>query len=352
MRYFYLLCTCLPFMQLFSYENINRIRPQGTNSQNTSTIDEEYLEMISGNRAFKSLRMPAFRNKPRLGVQITGGQTDQQKALNRSEYDRNFMFYKEFMLMKQMDSVFDNLDVKKLSKPSQSITISGATGSSLPPEDRRTYYSMIAQKRLSHLSAFICTDAVAAKYFCPAGVCRPGTRPMGDWGGAGSQVNEFDKHEAYLGFIKEDLHLAMRKWWNEVDRGAYLVYPVQLMEYDMEKGGFPIRFSLQPINGINYSSAPGSENADKKLNNNFKTAIESIFVLDQDKARALRKSMIERKENKVFTVIQIRFHDKNNFKSGSSGFSSENPAYYIKIPVAEIFEDEGLTRKIGEIKLK
>jgi hypothetical protein len=277
------------------------------------TVDKiettEFIEITSPFKNFKSLRLQSFRNKVRLGVQSDYGGLDQR--------DVN-MGYQKLLSMKFKDSIFNKLETKKLSND---------------PANH------LAQKDLCNLGFYLCADPFRAKYFCPGGECDPGEQPHSAWGGVAKhgspEVTEFDRHEAYQNFIKDNNHTLLRQWWNKLDREAYTVNEVTLLEYNFDKGGFEFTFTPGGYNGFNYIPSTPAKTPDRyaPMKNH-----KGFLAIKPEDAKELKK-----RTKSIYMVFEIVF-----YSSGAQNIYEDFTGFYLKTSKVEFFEDVYLKKKIGE----
>jgi len=343
-----------------------KIYPDASSNKNTSTAEKngngsgantsvnkkpeeelgETIEIKPSHQNLNGFVMPAYKNKVRLSS------SDLVKIRPQTDGEVKYLQYRKLIAMKLFDSLYFDLNTEKLSQP-QHINATKEERMSnkkpvQPPNVIKENNSNRAQYHLSALGGYFSSDKLYPTYFCPGGNCdkqRDFHKPF-HWGGMSSTASEFDRLDAYRAFIKANNHVYLRKWWNEVDREAYLVKEYYLGEYDFDKQGFEITldpelmsFRYIPFNGSTTIMIHSESN--KGISN-----VHKIFPIDATKAKELRKRQTETRNRNVYIVFNIKFYDKIH----PWGAATDNVLYfYLKNPAVEIYEDALLKNKIGDI---
>jgi len=318
---------------------------KSTNEQKSQNIKTEkneegdIIEISSTYKSLKGIRLPGYKNKILIGANLPTG-----KMGNDYDYRRAFTAYQMLLSMKGKDSLFNYLNTKKLSKFNQH------------PEEiqggQQENISSMAQHNLSELASFLCTDETVGKYLCKDGVCPPNTKPMPHWGGYGSGITEFDEQEAYLAFIKDNVHTDLRNWWNKLDRTAYILKAISIPEYNFDKGGFEITLDLSDgmsSNNFVYIPSNGSEVATlNEVTNEFPKKTEAFISMNSTDAKALLQRTGGQSNRALYAVFDITFYSTKD-KTIYGRYNINSQIFYLKSSKVEIFEDKELKKKLGDI---
>lgn len=363
--------------------------PKENQEPQNSLFDKNLLEFKSpDSKNYLSFKIQQFKDLPRFGELDTyefrnkrvfnkKGSDESIKIIEKNKEIKNFYrLYSSIVNFKFMKSNFDEMDKTNLSPVSSGSNVN------------KSYY---AQNFLLNFAQLNCTIEAKNQYLCnpEIGDCeatefvvkREGggynTIKSGignNWGGNNS--SSFSKQRNFSQFVNDHLE-PLQQWsnsfWENGSQEVYLV--VQLSSgikdnnYDFEKQGYWVRLNLglpsNPINSTintnnffsNYVPFHDFEKTrfktfeEKLANRDYKS--ELLFKIDPKLAEQLTKE--SNGQLKGFAV----YHLKISF-SGESGKKIEGrmmeylPIYTFNIesPIVEIYQDEGLTKKYGEISLK
>lgn len=275
----------------------------------------------------------------------TSAEIRSKTKVTRLEYAK----YCKLLEYGYMSEIYKDLNAGRLSDP--------VFDKPKTPEERN---SNIAQYHLLNLAFLLSSDESYPKYFCASQPnCRTPERriesPGARWGGA----NEFEALRSYKSFVDDNL-ADLGRVAAAIPNEGYFVETQHLEEYDFEKEGFPISlnffwndvlplktnssvFHFTPIH--DYEKGLGHQ-PDGRLNK-----FDSILAIPIDEAEAA----INRTGRKIFVVYKIKFNryegeEELRFNGKPLTFAV-HIGYHLTSPVVEFFEDEALTKKIGEVVL-
>lgn len=210
---------------------------------------------------------------------------------------------------------------------------------------------------LQLIAAHVVSDRRYDEYFCPGGDARCkrnesmthdgmsyATSLSLNWGGLGA--DEFARRAAYKAFLESGQLYGLVGWADQMPRDLAFVFQVRMEEYDFAQQGFAVNFKPSYAYRNAYFryiyrpklpyeepfAAPGEQTKN----------LQTYLKIAEGPAQALR----ERLKTFLYFAAKIEIQDAPK-KLG------ERTDFYFNLasPVFEVYEDEALTMKVGEIRL-
>ena len=344
------------------FKNIITTNTSSNDSLQPYTIEEELLKddkivFKAPDGAFIDFELQSFKGLPRFGVL-----KQSETIVEDKELERYYEIYSALIELKFLKNDLNekNLKFENLS-PNARLNINGI-------------------KRLMYLAS---NNEVFKYYFCNKTIepCKlPPYRRIGDndktpgiissskngflghWGG--NDANEFQQKRAFDTFIKQEYNTLL-EWshgiWEDQHEIGYLVNTVSLnaLSYDFENQGFWIQAGLKRNSQINLSNRTFSPlrfvvrympkqlfEKNPKANTNY-----ALFMVSPEKAEELEK----RKIKKIFIVQKIKLQLLKKEAVVLRRYNKKQKLlfqYNIESPLIELYEDDALTKKLGEISLE
>ena len=332
--------------------------PQSTRQrpQEESIQFEKGIMFDAPNDNFFNFELQSFRGLPRLGVlngygyynpRVRGGSSTRDNQQVRAEMkDLGYAYAKYYQLLKTkyLAPFFEVMD----KDMPYSVKYGSHVRFTYKEGDERS--SNIAQIHLKRVAYILLSQSSFQNYFCaPNSDCNLSfkknrtTPKFPRWSGK----DEFEVIETYKKFINEN-YKSLRDWSAQIMEEGYFVEKVRFEQYDFKKGGFHLRFSP----GISVQKFRSANKVIYNIQNQQRLSFAYLFKMDTSEAKAL----IERKDEKklgrhLFAVYKVKYYAVGN--SGKSWLPSEKLSllHHITIPVIELYEDEALTKKLGEIPI-
>jgi hypothetical protein len=301
--------------------------------------EHEYIDIPAINERFEDVQIQSFRGLPRLGT-LYNYQTDNKsipnysERLTKSKADwRSVGKYTTLLQVKLMDDKFDQMDLE------MPVEVKYPRGG--PMGDKQVKTSGYCQGTLQYIATTLLKKEYAPDYFCNSSrPCDPKKASTSEWGGYGS--NEFDKIKAYTAYINDNFQDILNTA-SKVPEEAYWVSTARIGQYDFNLKAFPIQFSL--TRGF-YTPENGYEEKLNGPSGHYNT------TLSMSPAEA--QKLLENHPNRyLYAVYKIKYSRHEITNTGLSYTKDGNPRneFHLTSPIIELFEDIGLTKKIGEISL-
>ncbi len=300
------------------------------------TSGENTITYKSPSKKFVDITIQAHKGLPRFGyIYYERGIT---VPINPKGHN-------ELLNMKYLSEAYADMDKNSITKQERNEIA-----------EKKKENSLITQNQLLRLAGHICSEAVLQQYFCPDLDTKPCTftdgygygqrRSLNYWGG--SRNNEFKQMRGYTSFVKENLE-DLQKWSTTFFEGdieiGYLVSRALVTgPYDFKKKGYwlhgVISSSDNGSSPIQYLKFVPLTEDERKLQQH-----QLLFSITADKARKLSLG----KRSTIFTVAKIKIYPDKKTPRNSARvlFSCE-----LENPIIEIYKDQALTEKIGEISVE
>ena len=305
------------------------------------------------NQNLMSFEIQKFRNLPRYGEPSTyciydgtnGKAVDDEIELQVkdkiTEIGDNVRRYYHLLEMKFMGNYYNKMqldlptNIKSSNKSSE---------------------NKIAQNYLLQLGYMISAKEAFPNYFCNRSQkCEESKRRFGEfpkWGGL--LADEFESIECYRKFINDNFS-DLKTWSNQLTNDGYFVQKVVLESYDFTSQGFPVDiYPTAPVEGTVGAFIP-KQDYEKWMripNAGIIRHYKGILKVPQAEA----KPLIEKTKRTLYAVYKIQYYGmRDNFKELSSAYRNFNNVdflYNLVSPTVELFVDDSLTKKIGEITIQ
>ncbi len=297
----------------------------------------------------KDIHIQAHQGLPRIGHHNLyyyrspqGGQ-----RVQRDKHDllrQGTTTYEQLLNMKYSKQFYDDMDLNALTVLNHENK-----------DNLKDIHSYVAQKRLLAMAQNLSTPETMEKYFCDPVKTRCMSRSL--WSG----TDEFDAEENYQGFIKENLQ-ALRAWsetlFKKDQQTMYYVVPFKLPSYDFDGGGYWLKVPpIKPQITFKYGNTeaffneflPVTDYGNAHMNRTIDPHAYypfTLFKLDAEKAEALTV----RKPESMYMVLKIVVVFKE-ITTQNGAFPTTHFTYHLASPDIAIYEDVGLSKRVGEISL-
>ncbi|WP_430968912.1 hypothetical protein [Spongiimicrobium sp. 2-473A-2-J] len=298
--------------------------------------------------AFKDIELQSHKGLPRFGtlnqyrpVPTSAGKPQQafKKAVRPSPEIREklkrlragYINYLGLVKMKHMKPLYDDMNRTQISAPVYQNT---------QEKDARSY---LAQTQLRKLANTICTQEV--------------------YDAAYGGTNQFEQQRNYANFVAKHFD-GLQQWSKDfMPNDALEAYHVSVLNvlrgYDFDKKGYWINLNAALYDPHARGSrmsffselVPQASFEEALLNmmsgsGKRHKSITVLLPMNASDAEVLSTSG----QGRVFVVVKIRtFLQKVEFAGNNPIFSF---GYHYKSPVLEVYKDEALTQKIGDISLE
>lgn len=299
----------------------------------------DYLSIAAINERFEGVQIQSFRGLPRLGV-LYNYQTDNKSIPNRSERLtksktdwRAVGKFTTLLQVKLMDDKFDQMDLE------MPVEVKYPRGG--PVGDKKVQLSGYCQRTIRYIATILLKKEYSSDYFCNSNrPCDPEKASTSEWGGYGS--NEFDKIKAYTAYINDNFQDILNTA-SKVPEEAYWVSTARIGQYDFNSKAFPIHFSLTKGFYVPKNSYEEKLNDQSRI---YNTTLE----MSPSEAQILLENLPNRY---LYAVYKIKYSRHDITNTGLSYTKDGNPRneFHLISPIIELFEDIGLTKKLGEISL-
>lgn len=333
-------------------------RPTRQETQEESIQFEKGISFDAPNDNFFSFELQSFRGAPRFGrlngygsynPNVRGGSSTRDNQQVRAEMKNLGYAYAKYNLLLKAKYLAPFFNVMDKEMP---YAIKHYQMSSKRYEDENEAYSMVAQTQLQNMAYVLLKERAFKNYFCaPDSDCKIAllknryVLETSKWYGE----DEFETIETYKDFIAEN-YTDLMNWSAQIKDEGYLVEKISFKQYNFEKGGFYLRF--YPGTSINKFQTEGK--VIYNIRNQKRLDFTHLFKMNTSDAKAL----IERKDEgklgrHLYAVYKVKFYGiGSTYKSLSiSTVHRLSLLNHITTPVIELFEDEALTKKLGEIPI-
>lgn len=325
---------------------------------------EKGIVFNSPNSNLTSFELQKYNDLPRWGhISLSGfsnqglnqhvdSETRRTIAAKKKQYQRDYEKYFKLLEMYYLTDAYEVMNLERL-------TTNIKTG------QKELKKSFEAQQHLKGLATILCTDEAHQIYFCNSAYpCKSSNISVGysnfrqQWGG--TRANEFDRNKKYKAFVESNLQ-DLRTWASSLSREGYIVVVKSLGTYNFESEGFFISHSFNSggNNLLNtgrvesrfiYSPKKEFENALRNQPGK-PPRYSGIFKLSPSEAELL----IERTNRQIFLVYKIEMEPFYPLsETTDTPYSSRRRGiyYHLQTPKLELYEDEALTKKIGELNVE
>jgi len=313
-----------------------------TDTESGDLQQTDVISFAAPSDTFKSIYLQTHKELPRFGTLNQYSPTVTKKSeygsrgnpkyaqQNPSTKEKirvlrnGYVLHRELVKMKYLKILYDDMDLNAISKPDYKN-----------PEgkDSRSY---VAQNHLRTL----------AKRFCTAET----------FNAAYGRSNQFEQQRNYQNFVEGHLK-PLKKWSNTFFENdameAYIVTTSSLSSYDFEKEGYWL--PVQLTNGarsIFFSALEPVSSVEENILNLVGTrAIKGIRLwgflsIPTTNAEKLQEQNIQR----LYLVRKVKVNYKDIEYRGNQEPNLKFSFHHLN-PIIEIYEDEGLTKKLGELPL-
>lgn len=348
-------------------------RPNDTSQEKNESLDVNFepgLLFKAPNSQFESFEVQKHNGLPRFGAinsyeRYTSKKWSFNKAMNAKikEYESAKDLYALMIKTKDLSKYYAKLnrDILYTDKGNQSTR---------GIKDEETLQRAL-QSHLKHLAFELLDEKSKSVYFSNPESKYP--KPIRVWGGRDS--DEFRQLEVYNDFVENNLE-ALLEWSkkdflpnNELEYYEVLVGEIS-REYDFENKGYSIS-GLIKRNSIETSViAPYSEveyvqenEFEYHSNPNAKDKYGALFMeLPASSAKNLKNQLKDYssysagQRKKVFLVRKVKMKTVRKrrtlaSKNSSEVYQEQKYNYSFSEPFIEVYADEGLKNKIGQIKM-
>ncbi|RYC50832.1 hypothetical protein [Flagellimonas olearia] len=310
----------------------------------------------SPNENFINFELQSYKGLPRFGML-----TKDLDSSSEKELERYYEIYSSLIELKYLKDIsIDELRAENLGIHSDQ-TINGV-------------------KRVTYLSS---TQETFLKYFCneTIGSCKtfpyrivgdmdrtPGSMGgskngvMGHWGG--KNATEFQQKRSFDSFLQDDYN-TLKEWsediWADGFEIGYLVSSVTLdrRRYDFKNQGYWLNIGLKSNELINLSNNTFSPLQiivryipDQRFEKEPEAQKGNVFFkIAPEKAEELEERNIDR----FFVVQKIKLGFYKREKTYNKRYRIPHKfqfKYNVESPIIELYEDLGLTKKMGEVSLE
>lgn len=332
-----------------------------TNSQqpNDTIIPyDDFLTFEPPAKSFIPLVLQTHKNEIRLGQQNNYAlKTDgtyishhEQPALAKKvdkketqlRYGRQALY--ELLKLKFMGVVYADMDKELLTKYNSGMYL----------KDKNSYY---AQQHLLNLANTIGSVEKLLQYFCNPKQqdCTlsatndvyyyKNTIGSGNWGGKGA--TEFEQLRSYTSYIHENLAL-LQQWSNTIfpdnTINGYFVVKAFLEAYDFKSKGYWLnsnRFAQNSRFLLHYHNLEPANANERKLINPQR-GVSILFEITPSEAEKLSEKTKE---------LYLVFKTKTSLKGLENRYDRLKATFTLESPVIEIYKDDDLSLKIGELSI-
>ena len=303
--------------------------------------DKNTITYTSPSKDFLDITIQSHKGLPRFGhLYYHSGVTP----------PTNPVAYNILIGMKYLTIIYADMDKSKLSNYDNN------------QKQLKNYHSVKAQNHLKQLAGQVCSDALLEKYFCDTSTTAKCTfidaygqrKNINYWGG--NRTNQFQQMRSYKSFVTNHLE-ALQNWSNTFfKKGTEIGYMVSRSSvvnlststrsskaYDFQKKGYWLGGMIadggHPIPILEFVAFTENE---KKIKNNSSKIFLSI---NPEKAKKLSLAV----GSPLFTVAKVKIY--HNKKTPVSDGVRVPFSFELESPIIEVYKDQALTNKIGEINV-
>ncbi|MEC8833020.1 MAG: hypothetical protein VX772_11725 [Bacteroidota bacterium] len=303
---------------------------------------------------FISLSLQTHKGKLRFGVQDeyflkSDGTYVSSRDDEYFEKDKQFSHnnasrhaFVELLKIRFKEDMFDVMDKDFFTERTQNMY-------------EKDLKSHTAQQHVLALANALCNKQQSIRFFCnpkeedcASGFQQDGyynePRNIRSWGGRGA--SEFQKLRAYTNFVKEKFPL-VGKWaktlYSDNVLEGYYVTRTNLGTYDFKNGGYWLntyQFYNQGFLLKWYGLQPANSSERKLMHPNGSSI---LFKMLPEEAETFSE-----KSQQIFLVF-----DASGYLNGLENYRADQlkTTFSLNSPVIEIYSDDGLTKKVGEINI-
>lgn len=248
--------------------------------------------------------------------------------------------YNQLLKMKYLVDAYNDMNKEMLTDYDQSKS-----------GDKNLENSFMTQSQLLLLASKICTENELKKYFCPEKTTKPcafidsyGNRKnIGHWGG--DKGNRFAQIRSYKAFVNENLS-DLQDWSTTLFKDdielAYMVSQTFVADaYDFQNKGYWIKGDVGGSSPLirNIRFVPYGQDQQNI------SQVKFLLSITPEKAKSLRFQQ----RSPVFIVAKVKIYPDNEISSSNN----RTPfAYELENTTLEVYKDNALTEKIGEISIE
>lgn len=305
----------------------NQKQDNAVEQTNTLSINEKVFK--APNQNLENITLQSHKNLPRVDKRFLS-------TISRELYKYNLL-----LEMKFLSEYYDKMNTETL------LSIKYDKVYKIPKEDIK---SAIAQNYMRRIAFNFIKIEHFEKFFCiPEQTCKRDKHNKNTkfkWGGI--RADEFDQMSRFKLFIKNNYFSDLKRWAKEIDDEVYMVQLQKIGSYDFKKGEFPITVSLP--NGYVPVDDAGNDL-------DIRSGTEPIIALIKMKENEAEEFILRNSKkkyhlkNKVFVVSKIKYFDVHKVRLSHRGYEPIVKFFYINNPVIEFYEDEALTKKIGDVNI-
>ncbi len=292
---------------------------------------EDLITYAAPNSKFVDINIQSHKGLPRFGdLYFVRGVTP----------PTNPQAYNQLLKMKYLVDAYADMNKEMLTDYDQSRS-----------GDKKLENSFMTQSQLLLLASKICTENELKKYFCPEKSSKPCTfintygqrSNIGHWGG--DRGNKFAQIRSYKAFIKENLS-DLQNWSTTLFKNdmelAYMVSRTFVADaYDFQHKGYWIKGNVGGQSPLisNIRFAPYGQDQQNM------GRVKFLLPITPEKAKSLRFQQ----RSPIFIVAKVKIYPDKEISSPSN----RTPfAYELENTTLEVYKDNALTEKIGEISIE
>lgn len=321
---------------------------------------EKGISFVAPNEDFIGFELQQFRGKIRFG-QLNGhnyinphlgkSSASQKTQVRRKMKDLSFEYgkYHQLLRTKYLSNFYDLMNKEMPHQVERSTSGSGYYAGD--ENDRSSY---IAQENMIGLAYTMISPEGFIEFLGDSDKARniakmkhrrfsSANRYSIHWKGK----DEFEIIETYQKFV-ERYCKDLRKWAAQLDEEGYFVEQVRFEKYDFQNSGFSIRFSPPGVKNVSESDRKYVYEPKQQRQKPF----THLYKMDTTDAKAMIDRKNERKLGRsLYAVYKVKYYGIED-PSVLSTYRQPFLLQHVTSPIIEIFEDEALTKKLGEVTMK
>lgn len=247
--------------------------------------------------------------------------------------------YYELLRFKYMASIYEDMDKEFFTTYSNSMY----------EKDKNSW---LAQTNLLRLANAVTAISEMPRFFCnPKEACNYDPsginywhRNVGDvvpW--AGKRASEFKQLAAYTSYVDENLATLLNwkdSFFKNDSEEGYLVLKTFVQTYDFKNKGYWLKPRSFVINGRLFPRVYPQPNTTKERNLLSNNGKEILLPMSPEKAEVFSE-----KVKSLYMVLKVQIHIEG------ININNENldMNYTLSSPVIELYTDDSLTNKLGEL---